>query len=67
MVNNLDWFGSMSFLTFLKDIGKHARVGTMLAKDSVSAAGCPQCRIQPAIHSPTYPTEAGAPCRSERG
>lgn len=26
----------MSFLTFLRDVGKFARVGTMLAKDSVS-------------------------------
>ncbi len=36
MLNNLDWFGGMSFLGFLRDIGKYARVGTMLAKDSVS-------------------------------
>jgi len=36
VLNNLDWFGPMSFLEFLRDIGKHARVGQMLAKDSVS-------------------------------
>jgi tyrosyl-tRNA synthetase len=36
VVNNLDWFGPMSFLTFLREVGKFARVGTMLAKDSVS-------------------------------
>jgi tyrosyl-tRNA synthetase len=35
IVNNLDWFGQMPLLTFLRDIGKQARVGTMLAKDSV--------------------------------
>ncbi|MEW5306219.1 MAG: hypothetical protein WDW38_009075 [Sanguina aurantia] len=35
VLNNLEWFGSMSFLGFLRDIGKFARVGTMLAKDSV--------------------------------
>lgn len=35
MVNNLDWFGPMSLLTFLRDIGKFARVGNMMAKDSV--------------------------------
>lgn len=35
VVNNLDWFGGMSFLGFLRDIGKYARVGTMMAKDSV--------------------------------
>jgi tyrosyl-tRNA synthetase len=37
VLNNLDWFGSMSFLSFLRDIGKYARVGQMLAKESVSA------------------------------
>jgi tyrosyl-tRNA synthetase len=36
VLNNLDWFGSMSFLSFLRDIGKYARVGQMLAKESVS-------------------------------
>lgn len=35
VVNNLDWFGPMSLLTFLRDIGKFARVGNMMAKDSV--------------------------------
>jgi tyrosyl-tRNA synthetase len=36
VLNNLDWFGSMTFLAFLRDIGKYARVGQMLAKESVS-------------------------------
>uniref|UniRef100_A0A7S3R7S5 Tyrosine--tRNA ligase n=1 Tax=Dunaliella tertiolecta TaxID=3047 RepID=A0A7S3R7S5_DUNTE len=35
VVNNLDWFGPMSFLAFLREVGKFARVGTMLSKDSV--------------------------------
>ncbi len=35
IVNNLDWFGTMPLLTFLRDIGKYARVGTMIAKESV--------------------------------
>ncbi|EFJ43394.1 hypothetical protein VOLCADRAFT_83275 [Volvox carteri f. nagariensis] len=35
VLNNLDWFGPMSFLTFLREIGKFARVGAMMAKDSV--------------------------------
>ncbi len=35
VLNNLDWFGSMGFLEFLREIGKYARVGTMMAKDSV--------------------------------
>ena len=36
VVNNLDWFKGISFLSFLRDVGKYARVGTMMAKDSVS-------------------------------
>jgi len=35
IVNNLDWFGPMSAIDFLRDVGRHFRVGTMLAKDSV--------------------------------
>lgn len=35
MLNNLDWIGQMSFLDFLRVVGKHARMSTMLAKDSV--------------------------------
>jgi hypothetical protein len=38
VLNNLDWFGPMSFLDFLRDVGKYARVGQMLAKDSVRVA-----------------------------
>ena len=36
MVNNLDWIGRMSALDFLRDMGKHFRMGTMLAKDTVA-------------------------------
>lgn len=36
MVNNLDWIGSMSALSFLRDMGKHFRMGTMLAKETVA-------------------------------
>ena len=39
VVNNLDWFKGISFLSFLRDVGKFARVGTMLAKDSVGNGG----------------------------
>lgn len=35
VMNNLEWFGEMGFLEFLREIGKYARVGTMMAKDSV--------------------------------
>jgi tyrosyl-tRNA synthetase len=37
MVNNLDWTDGLSALDFLRDIGKHFRVGKMLAKEAVSA------------------------------
>lgn len=37
LVNNLDWTESMSSIDFLRDIGKHFRVGKMLSKDAVSA------------------------------
>jgi tyrosyl-tRNA synthetase len=37
MVNNLDWTEGVSAIDFLRDIGKHFRVGTMLKKDAVSA------------------------------
>jgi len=37
LVNNLDWFGQLSAIDFLRDIGKHYRVGAMLKKDAVAA------------------------------
>lgn len=36
MVNNLDWHGELSAIDFLRDVGKHYRLGTMLAKDTVA-------------------------------
>lgn len=35
LVNNYDWMKSMSFLDFIRDIGKHITVNYMMAKDSV--------------------------------
>ncbi|CDF33216.1 tyrosine--tRNA ligase, mitochondrial or chloroplast [Chondrus crispus] len=35
VVNNNDWVAPMSFLDFLRDVGKYARVNTMMNKDSV--------------------------------
>jgi len=35
-VNNLDWTGEISAIELLRDIGKHFRLGTMLAKDIVA-------------------------------
>lgn len=37
LVNNLDWTAPLSTVDFLRDIGKHFRVGTMLKKDAVSS------------------------------
>jgi tyrosyl-tRNA synthetase len=37
MVNNLDWTASLPAIDFLRDIGKHFRVNTMVKKDAVSA------------------------------
>ncbi|RPF21969.1 tyrosine--tRNA ligase [Myceligenerans xiligouense] len=36
MVNNLDWTAPMSAIEFLRDIGKHFRMGTMLSKEIVA-------------------------------
>jgi tyrosyl-tRNA synthetase len=35
MVNNYDWFRDMSFLSFIRDVGKHITVNYMTSKDSV--------------------------------
>lgn len=37
IVNNLDWFSKYSAIDFLRDVGKHFRVGTMIKKDAVAA------------------------------
>lgn len=37
LLNNVDWLGAVSLLDFLRDTGKFARVGVMLAKDSVKS------------------------------
>ena len=36
IVNNLDWTQAMSAIDFLRDLGKHFRMGTMLSKDVVA-------------------------------
>ncbi|CAI8596918.1 unnamed protein product [Vicia faba] len=35
VLNNYDWWKEFSFLDFLKRVGKYARVGSMMAKESV--------------------------------
>lgn len=36
VLNNYDWFKNWTFIDFLRDVGKHFRVNTMIAKESVS-------------------------------
>ena len=35
LVNNYDWFRDISFIDFLRDVGKHITVNYMMAKESV--------------------------------
>lgn len=35
MVNNYDWFSQISFIDFLRDVGKHFTVNYMMSKESV--------------------------------
>ena len=35
LVNNLDWMKEMSFIDFIRDVGKHITINYMTAKDSV--------------------------------
>ncbi|KAI7883541.1 putative tyrosine-tRNA ligase [Lichtheimia hyalospora FSU 10163] len=37
VLNNYDWFSGMSALEFLGDVGRYARVNTMLGKESVKS------------------------------
>jgi tyrosyl-tRNA synthetase len=37
LVNNLDWLGQLGLLGFLRDVGKHFRLGAMLDRESVRA------------------------------
>ena len=36
LVNNLDWTAPLTAIDFLREIGKHYRVGTMIKKDAVA-------------------------------
>ncbi|SYX08914.1 Tyrosine--tRNA ligase,tyrosyl-tRNA synthetase,Tyrosyl-tRNA synthetase,tyrosine--tRNA ligase,tRNA synthetases class I (W and Y) [Chlamydia poikilotherma] len=35
IVNNMDWFKNTTVIDFLRDVGKHFRLGTMLSKDTI--------------------------------
>ncbi len=37
IVDNGDWLGSFALIDFLRDVGKHFRIGAMMAKESVRA------------------------------
>lgn len=37
VVNNWDWLGSMGAIEFLRDVGRHYRVATILGRESVKA------------------------------
>ena len=37
LVNNLDWHGKFTFISYLRDVGRYFRMGTMLNKESVRA------------------------------
>jgi tyrosyl-tRNA synthetase len=37
VVNNHEWFNGLSFLDFIRDVGKHISINYMLAKDSVKS------------------------------
>ena len=41
LVNNYDWMKEFSFLSFIRDIGKHITVNYMMAKDSVKKRFAP--------------------------
>lgn len=37
ILNNIDWLGQWSYLTFLRDVGKHFSVNQMMTRDSVKS------------------------------
>ena len=37
IVNNNEWFATTGFVPFLRDVGKHFRMGSMLSKESVKS------------------------------
>jgi tyrosyl-tRNA synthetase len=37
ILNNIDWFSKIDFLTFIRNVGKHVTVNTMLSKESVKS------------------------------
>ena len=58
IVNNLDWFGAMSAIDFLREVGSNFRIGSMLAKDSVRS------RMQASEEGMSYTNSAINCCKA---
>ncbi|MFV0591251.1 MAG: tyrosine--tRNA ligase [Draconibacterium sp.] len=54
MVNNYDWMKNLSFLNFIRDIGKHITVNYMMAKDSVKKRLNPDAKAGMSFTEFTY-------------
>lgn len=54
MVNNYDWMKDISFLEFIRDVGKHITVNYMMAKDSVKKRLNPDAKAGMSFTEFTY-------------
>ncbi len=54
MVNNYDWMKELSFLDFIRDVGKHITVNYMMAKDSVKKRFDPDSKVGMSFTEFTY-------------
>ena len=54
MVNNYDWMRNFSFLSFIRDVGKHITVNYMMAKDSVKKRISPDSKSGMSFTEFTY-------------
>ncbi|MDX8341724.1 tyrosine--tRNA ligase [Draconibacterium sp. IB214405] len=54
MVNNYDWMKDLTFLEFIRDVGKHITVNYMMAKDSVKKRLNPDAKAGMSFTEFTY-------------
>ncbi len=54
MVNNYDWMKDLTFLEFIRDVGKHLTVNYMMAKDSVKKRLNPDAKAGMSFTEFTY-------------
>lgn len=54
MVNNYDWMKEISFLEFIRDVGKHITVNYMMAKESVKKRLNPEAKTGMSFTEFTY-------------